>query len=319
MSTHMDRFQEMQIFARIVDRRSFTVAAEELRLPRATVTNAIKRLETRLGARLLERTTRVVAPTLDGQAYYERCVRLLADLGEMESVFARAAPAGLLRVNLQPTLARRVVMPVLPAFLVRYPGIELQIGEGDRLVDLVREGIDCVLRVGNLQDSSMVAQQVARLEQVTVASPDYLARHGRPATLEELGPHLAVNYISSATMRPYPLEFLVDGELRQVTLPGAVSVTGADMYIAGAISGLGIVQVPRYRVEDALRTGELELLLTQWQAPSLPVYVLYPHSRQLSPRVRVFVDWLKEIFASFAQEAIPAGTTPGGTLSLLHQ
>ncbi len=299
MPTHMDRFQEMQIFARIVERRSFTTAAEELRMPRATVTNAIKRLETRLGTRLLERTTRVVAPTLDGQAYYERCVHLLADLGEMESVFSRAAPTGLLRVNLQPTLARRVVMPALPAFLARYPGIELQIGEGDRLVDLVREGIDCVLRVGNLQDSSMVAQQVARLEQVTVASPDYLARHGRPETLDELGRHLAVNYISSATLRPYPLEFLVDGELRQLTLPGAVSVTGADMYIAGASAGLGIVQVPRYRVEDQLQSGELCVLLPHLTPPPLPACVLYPQSRQLSPRVRVFVDWLKDIFAGF--------------------
>jgi DNA-binding transcriptional LysR family regulator len=299
MPSHMDRFQEMQIFARIVERRSFTSAAGELHLPRATVTNAIKRLETRLGARLLERTTRVVAPTLDGQAYYERCVRLLADLGEMESVFARADPSGLLRVNLQPTLARRVVMPALPAFLARYPGIELQIGEGDRLVDLVREGIDCVLRVGNLQDSSLVAQQVARLEQVTVASPDYLARHGRPATLDELGRHLAVNYISSATLRAYPLEFLADGELRQVTLPGAVSVSGADMYIAGAIAGLGIVQVPRYRIENELRQDRLCVLLPDLTPPPLPAYVLYPQSRQLSPRVRVFVEWLKDIFTDF--------------------
>ncbi|MDY0976179.1 LysR family transcriptional regulator [Massilia sp. CFBP9012] len=295
----MDRFQEMQIFTRIVERRSFTVAAEELSLPRATVTNAIKRLEARLATRLLERTTRVVAPTLDGQAYYERCVRLLADLGEMESVFTRAAPTGLLRVNLQATLARRVVAPRLPAFLARYPGIELQIGEGDRLVDLVREGIDCVLRVGNLQDSSMVAQQITQIAQVTCASPAYLERHGRPATLDGLQQHQAVNFISSATGKPYPLEFLVDGALRQLTLPGSVSVTGADMYTAGALAGLGLVQVPRYRVEHELAQGELEVLLPDLAPPALPVYVLYPQSRQLSPRVRVFVDFLKDAFAGF--------------------
>lgn len=299
MTTHMDRFQEMQIFTRIVERRSFTLAAEELSLPRATVTNAIKRLEARLATRLLERTTRVVAPTLDGAAYYERCVRLLADLGEMESVFTRSTPTGLLRVNLQATLARRVVAPRLPAFLARYPGIELQIGEGDRLVDLVREGIDCVLRVGNLQDSSMVAQQITQIAQVTCASPAYLARHGRPATLDELDQHQAVNFISSATGRPYPLEFLVDGALRQLTLSGPVSVTGADMYAAGALAGLGIVQVPRYRVEHELTRGELEILLPEFAPPPLPVYVLYPQSRQLSPRVRVFVDFLKEAFAGF--------------------
>lgn len=299
MTTHMDRFQEMQIFTRIVERRSFTLAAEELSLPRATVTNAIKRLEARLATRLLERTTRVVAPTLDGEAYYERCVRLLSDLGDMESVFIRSAPTGLLRVNLQATLARRVVAPRLPAFLARYPGIELQIGEGDRLVDLVREGIDCVLRVGNLQDSSMVAQQIAQIGQVTCASPAYLERHGRPATIDELGRHQAINFISSATGRPYPLEFLVDGALQQLTLPGPVAVTGADMYTAGALAGLGIVQVPRYRVEHELARGELEILLPDLRPPALPVYVLYPQSRQLSPRVRVFVDFLKDAFAGF--------------------
>ncbi|MGF6276313.1 DNA-binding transcriptional LysR family regulator [Massilia sp. UYP11] len=299
MSTHMDRFQEMQIFTRIVERRSFTLAAEELSLPRATVTNAIKRLEARLATRLLERTTRVVAPTLDGEAYYERCVRLLADLGEMESVFTRSTPTGLLRVNLQAALARRVVAPRLPDFLARYPDIELQIGEGDRLVDLVREGIDCVLRVGNLQDSSMVAQKITQLAQVTCASPAYLARHGRPATLATLDQHQAVNFISSATGRPYPLEFLVAGALRQLTLPGPVSVTGADMYTAGALAGLGLVQVPRYRVEHELARGELEVVLPDLAPPALPVYVLYPQNRQLSPRVRVFVDFLKEAFAGF--------------------
>jgi len=299
MTTHMDRFQEMQILTRIVERRSFTVAAEELSLPRATVTNAIKRLEARLGTRLLERTTRVVAPTLDGQAYYERCVRLLAELGDMESVFTRSTPTGLLRVNLQASLARHVVAPALPAFLARHPGIELQIGEGDRLVDLVREGVDCVLRVGNLQDSSMVAQQLTHMPQVTCASPAYLARHGRPATLDALRAHQAVNFISSATGKAYPLEFVVDGALRQMTLPGPVAVLGADMYAAGALAGLGIVQVPRYRIAHELRRGELEILLPDLAPPALPVYVLYPQSRQLSPRVRVFVDFLKEVFAGF--------------------
>ncbi len=296
MNSQMDRFQEMRIFVRIVERRSFTLAAEDLQLPRATVTNAIKRLETRLATRLLERTTRVVAPTLDGQAYYGRCVRLLADLAEMEAVFTRTEPSGLLRVNLQATLARHVVAPALPAFLARYPGIVLQIGEGDRLVDLVREGIDCVLRVGNLQDSSMVAQQVARLRQVTCASPAYLDRHGRPRSLDDLEGHLAVHYLTSSTGRPYPLEFLVDGALRQVTPPASVSVTGADMYAASAVAGLGLVQVPRYRIESELASGLLEAVLPELPPPELPVSVLYPQSRQLSPRVRVFVDWLKSIF-----------------------
>lgn len=297
MTSQMDRFQEMRIFTRIVERRSFTLAAEDLQLPRATVTNAIKRLETRLGTRLLERTTRVVAPTLDGQAYYERCVRLLAELAEMESVFNRTEPSGLLRVNLQPALAKHVLAPALPDFLARYPGIVLQIGEGDRLVDLVREGIDCVLRAGRLVDSSMVAQQVAQLTQVTCASPAYLERHGRPANLDDLERHRAVHFISSSTGRPYPLEFRVGSEVRQVVLPASVSVSGADMYTATAVAGLGIVQVPRYRIEHELKGGRLEVVLPLLAPPALPVSVLYPQSRQLSPRVRVFVDWIKAVFA----------------------
>jgi DNA-binding transcriptional LysR family regulator len=167
----MDRFEEMRVFVRVAERQSFTRASDDLQIPRATVTNLIKRMEERLGARLLERTTRTVRLTPDGQAYYGRCVRLIADMEEAEGSFSNLAPKGLLRVNLQGTLARHFVVPTLPAFLARYPDIELTIGEDDRLVDLVREGIDCVLRAGTLQDSSMVGRRVAQLQQVTVASP----------------------------------------------------------------------------------------------------------------------------------------------------
>ncbi|PTN48475.1 LysR family transcriptional regulator, partial [Achromobacter xylosoxidans] len=172
----MDRFQEMQVFVRIAERRSFSKAAEDLQIPRPTVTNLVKRMEARLGARLLERTTRQVRLTHDGEAHYQRCVRLLADLEEADGAFLDTSPKGLLRVNAQGTLARFFVMPGLPAFLERYPDIVLQLGEDDRLVDLVREGVDCVLRTGTLQDSSLVGRQIALMPQVTVASPAYLAR-----------------------------------------------------------------------------------------------------------------------------------------------
>jgi DNA-binding transcriptional LysR family regulator len=292
----MDRFQEMQIFVRVMERRSFTQAAEDLLLPRATVTNAMKRLEARLGARLLERTTRQVNATPDGEAYYQRCVHLLADLDEADGAFRNTAPQGLLRVNLQGTLARYFVIPALPAFLQRYPKIELHIGEGDRLTDLVREGIDCVLRAGNLQDSSMVARRVAQLEQVTCASPGYLARHGTPRTLADLERHRAVNYVSSVTGKPYPLEFMTEGGMKLMTLPASVSVTGVEVYAAAAVSGLGLVQVPRYRIVEQLRAGMLTIVLPDMPPPPLPVSVLYPQNRQLSPRVRVFADWLREVF-----------------------
>ncbi len=294
----MDRFEEMQVFVRVTERRSFTQAADDLQLPRATVTNAIQRLETRLGTRLLERTTRQVSPTLDGDAYYQRCLRLLADMEEAEDAFRNTAPKGLLRVHLQGTLARKFVLPALPAFLARYPGLALHIGEGDRLVDLVREGVDCVLRAGTLQDSSMVARRVANLPQVTCASQAYLAQFGRPADLAALAGHRAVNYLSSATGRALPLEFMVDGTLTTLELPGTVSVTGADVYAASAVAGLGLVQVPRYRVQTHLDDGRLQEVLAHLPPPALPVSVLYPQSRQLSARVRLFADWLQALFVS---------------------
>ncbi|MGF6966975.1 DNA-binding transcriptional LysR family regulator [Paraburkholderia sp. WC7.3g] len=292
----MDRFEEMRVFVRIAERQSFTRAADDLQIPRATVTNLMKRLERRLGARLLERTTRTVRLTPDGEAHYQRCVRLIADIEEAEGAFSNLAPKGLLRVNVQGTLARHFVVPALPAFLARFPDIELMIGEDDRLVDLVREGIDCVLRAGVLQDSSMVGRRVAQLRQVTVASPAYLAAYGEPADPAALSTHRAVNYVSSATGKPVPLEFRVDGRDTALVLPSAVSVSGAELYTGAAVAGLGIVQVPRYRVDGELAAGRLRVILADYPPPPMPVSVLYPQNRQLSSRVRVFAQWLRDIF-----------------------
>lgn len=296
----MDRFEEMRVFIRIAERQSFTRASDDLQIPRATVTNLMKRMEARLGTRLLERTTRTVRLTHDGDAYYRRCVRLIADMEEAEGSFKNTAPKGLLRVNLQGTLARHFVVPALPDFLTQFPGIELTIGEDDRLVDLVREGVDCVLRAGSLQDSSMVGRRVAQLAQVTVASPAYLAEFGEPTHPDELSTHRAVNYLSSATGKAVPLEFTVDGRDRAVVLPGVVSVTGADLYTGSAMAGLGIVQVPRYRVVEELAQGQLKIVLAEFPPPAMPVSVLYPQNRQLSSRVRVFAQWMRDIFEAAA-------------------
>lgn len=293
----MDRFQEMQVFVRIAERSSFTRAADDLQIPRATVTNLMKRMEQRLGARLLERTTRTVRLTHDGEAYYRRCLRLLTDLEETEGAFRNIAPKGLLRVNLQGTLARHFVIPALADFVLRYPEIELHISEDDRLVDLVREGIDCVLRAGSLQDSSMVGRHIALMAQVTCASPAYLARFGEPADLAALSAHRAVNYLSSQTGRVMPLEFMADGQVAALQLESIVSVTGADLYTGAALAGLGLVQVPRYRIHRELEEGSLKIVLAGFAPPPMPVSVLYPQSRQLSSRVRVFVQWLQELFA----------------------
>nr|WP_315846609.1 LysR family transcriptional regulator [uncultured Achromobacter sp.] len=301
----MDRFQEMQVFVRIAERRSFSQAAEDLQIPRATVTNLIKRMEKRLGARLLERTTRQVRLTHDGEAYYQRCVRLLADLEEADGAFLNTAPKGLLRVNAQGTLAKYFVMPGLPGFLERYPDIVLHLGEDDRLVDMVREGVDCVLRAGALQDSSLVGRQIALMPQVTVASPAYLARFGTPASVEDLAGHRAVDYLSSATGRSLALDFIVDGRNVLVRPASVISVTGAELYTGAALAGLGLAQVPRYRVERELAAGHLRIVLPKAPPAPMPVSVLYPQNRQVSARVRVFTQWLADVFATAFDQTMP--------------
>ncbi|HLZ67804.1 MAG TPA: LysR family transcriptional regulator [Aliidongia sp.] len=293
----MDRFDAMRLFTRIVERRSFTLAAQDLGLPRSTVTEVVQQLEARLGVRLLQRTTRHVTPTLDGEAYHRRCLAIIAEVEDAEAAFGDAKPRGLLRVDVHGTLARHFVLPGLPAFLARYPDLELHLGEGDRLVDLVREGIDCVLRVGDLQDSAMVARRVAMLEEVTCASPEYLSRHGIPATPGDLDGHRMIGFVSSATGNFFPLEFTVGGILRRMTLPATVSVAGAETNVAAARLGLGLIQVPRYHVEADLRAGTLVEVLPDFPPDLMPVSLLYPHSRQLSPRVRVFIEWLTREFA----------------------
>ncbi|OWJ65838.1 LysR family transcriptional regulator [Inquilinus limosus] len=294
----MDRLDAMRLFLRVVERRSFSLAAQDLGLPRSTATEGVKQLEARLGVRLLQRTTRQVRPTLDGEAYYQRCLSILADIEEAEAAFTGAKPKGLLRVNVHGILARSFMMPGLPHFLAEYPDIQIHFGEGDRFVDLVREGVDCVLRVGQPADSTLIGRRIAVLAEGTFASPAYLRRFGTPRTLDDLESHRMVGFLSSATGALLPLEFTADGVPRQVTLPVTVSAAGAEIYFAAARLGLGLIQLPRYRLVDDLAAGTMvEVLADTPPAPS-PVYVLYPHSRQLSPRVRVFIDWLAAEFAA---------------------
>ena len=296
----MDRFNAMRIFTRIVELESFSKAADDLQIPAATATYTIKQLEARLGVRLLQRTTRHVSATLDGQAYYHRCVRILADVEETEAGFGNSgvAPRGKLRVDLQGTLAQHYVLPRLAEFFERYPDLELEIGMGDRLVDLVRDGIDCVLRVGELRDSSMVARRVASLQQVTCASAAYLDKYGTPSTLDDLAGHRAVNFYSASSGKIFPFDFMVDGGERSITLPGSVTVSNADAYVACCASHLGLAQLPRYHVAGLLESGALREVLDAWRPKPMPVSVLYPHARQLSPRVRVFVDWITDAMSA---------------------
>jgi len=294
----MDRLDAMRLFTRIVELGSFSRAADERDLPRATATYAIKEMEARLGTRLLERTTRQVRPTLDGQAYYERCVHLLAELEDAESALGHtaASPRGTLRLDLHGAHATHIVLPRINEFRARYPHMELKISSGDRLVDLVREGIDCVIRAGTPKDSSLVARRLAVMPEAICASPDYLARHGVPVNPEDLRRHQAVGFFASGRDNTYPFELVVDGQLREYPLAGWLSVNDASSYLVAAQQGCGLIQLPRYRVQEQLDDGSLVEVLGGWRSPGLPVAAMYPYHRQLSPRVRVFVDWAAMLY-----------------------
>ncbi|MEC4772521.1 putative multidrug efflux transcriptional regulator CeoR [Burkholderia cenocepacia] len=294
----MDRLQAMQVFTRVVDTSSFTKAAETLGLPRASVTTIIQNLEAFLGVRLMHRTTRRLSLTPDGAAYYERCVRILADVEETEASFQanNRKPHGKLRIDMPDSIGRLLVIPSLCEFHTRYPDIDLQLGLSDRPVDLLQEGVDCVIRVGALQDSSLVARRVGLFECVTVASPDYLERHGEPQTIDDLGQHKAVNYFSSRTGRTIDWTFLIDGKEVEMKMEGIVSVNDADAYVTCGIEGFGLIQPPLFMVLPHLREGRLKEVLPGVKPLPMPISVVYPHSRHLSPKVRVFVDWIAEVF-----------------------
>jgi LysR family transcriptional regulator, regulator for bpeEF and oprC len=294
----MDRLQAMQVFTRVVDTNSFTKAAETLDMPRASVTTIIQNLEAFLGVRLMHRTTRRLSLTPDGAAYYERCVRILAEVEETESSLQNGnkKPHGKLRIDMPGSIGRSLVIPALCEFHQRYPDIDLQLGLSDRPVDLLQEGVDCVIRVGALQDSSLVARRIGLFEGVTCASPRYLERMGEPKTLEALSEHRAVNYFSSRTGRVMDWAFLVDGKEVEVKMNSLVSVNDADAYVTCALEGFGLVQPPLFMVLPHLRSGELKEVLPDWKPLPMPISVVYPHSRHLSPKVRVFVDWIAEVF-----------------------
>ncbi|CAD6527396.1 LysR family transcriptional regulator [Paraburkholderia metrosideri] len=294
----MDRLQAMQVFTRVVDTNSFTRAAETLDLPRASVTTIIQNLEAFLGTRLMHRTTRRLSLTPDGAAYYERCVRILADVEETEASFqsGNKKPHGKLRIDMPGSIGRLLVIPSLSEFHTRYPDIDLQLGLSDRPVDLLQEGVDCVVRVGALQDSSLVARRIGLFEGVTCAAPDYIERAGIPTSLEDLENHKAVNYFSSRTGRTIDWAFMVDGKEVEVKMKGIVSVNDADAYVTCGVEGFGLIQPALFMVLPHLRSGQLIEVLPELKPLPMPISAVYPHSRHLSPKVRVFVDWIAELF-----------------------
>ncbi len=297
----MDKIHAMQLFIRVAELESFSRAADTLGLPKGSVSRQIQALENQLGCRLLHRTTRRVHLTQDGMVYYERAKDLLSNLEELDSMFQSdpSSVSGRLRVDMPVAVAQNVVIPRLPAFLQHYPGIELELSSSDRLVDVIREGVDCVVRVGHLKDSGLIARPLGKLTVVNCASPDYLARFGYPESLDELEDHAVVHYATSLGVRPQGFEVLVDKTTRWVKTGGVLTVNSTETYHAACLAGLGIIQVPRVGVREALRSGKLIEILPQYRAEPMPVSLIYPHRRNLSRRVHLFMEWLTEVMKAY--------------------
>lgn len=295
----IDRFKSMEVFVRVVELASFSRAATALHLPKGRVTTVIQDLETHLGVRLLHRTTRRLSLTDDGMLYHQRAVSMLQEMNELEAALGHAVvtPAGRLRVDVPAAMGRHMIAPALPDFFRRYPQVVLELGSSDRPVDLIAEGVDCVIRGGLVHDESLVARHLGALAVVTCAAPDYLRRHGTPATLADLEQHRFVNFFSAKTGRVFPFDFRRAGEAHQISRPHWVAANDTDTYIAAAVAGMGLMQSPANRVmREHLASGRLAPVLPDWNAGTLPIVALYPRNRHLTAKVRVFIEWAAELF-----------------------
>ena len=305
----MSPFDRMHIFVRVAELASFTQAAEALGIPKASASTAVQQLETQLGTRLLHRTTRRVQLTQDGQAYYERCKDLLADVDELQSMFQQADGAGLrgrVRIDMSTGMARNVVVPRLPELLARHPGLEVELSSTERRVDVVREGFDCVLRTGAVADSSLVARPLGSVELINCASPAYLRAHGTPRSLADLPGHRLVHFVNTLGARSAGFEAVVDGALVLTPMQGALTVNNAEAYMAGCLAGLGLIQVPHLGVVDLLARGDLVEVLPQLAAPPMPLTLMYANRRNLPRRVRTVMDWLAQVVAEHLAQVAAA-------------
>lgn len=292
----MDRIDALQAFVRVVEAGSFTKAAQTLNMNRASVTQLVQQLEARLRVRLLNRTTRRVAVTAEGEAYYERVVRLLTDLEDADTSLsgAAASPRGRLRVNVPSPVARMILVPALPALHAKYPEIQIEMGVSDRMVDLIAENVDCVLRGGELADSSLVARRLGELPVGIYAAPSYLARAGVPARPGELEGthHRIVGFLRprSGTIAPLTLQ----RNEERIVLHGrhVVALDEGNAYLAAGVAGLGVLWLPRFMAQAHHAQGELVELFEGWQADPIPMFVAFPPNRHVNAKVRVFIDWM---------------------------
>jgi LysR family transcriptional regulator, regulator for bpeEF and oprC len=295
----MNKLQAMEVFVRVVETGGITRAADSLQMAKATATTLIQQLEAALGVKLLNRTTRSVSVTTDGTAYYERCVAVLAQIRETEESLAQrhATPSGRLRVDVPTLMARSVIVPALPTFFARYPDIELQLGCSERRADLIEEGIDCAVWSGELEDSSLVARRVGQLFFATCASPSYLAAHGQPRHPNELAAHRCINHFSPRTGKTFDWVFAKNSVRIQTSLRGHIALDDENSYVAAAEAGLGIAQIPAFVLKEAMERASLELVLGDWFPEPVPLNIVYPENRHLSSKIRVFVDWIADLFS----------------------
>ncbi|RSZ29497.1 LysR family transcriptional regulator [Variovorax beijingensis] len=300
----MDRFDALQAFARVVEAGSFTKAAQTLHMSKTTVTQLVQQLEARLRVRLLNRTTRQVKVTADGAAYYDRVVRLLADLEDADASLsgASASPRGRLRVDVPTPFARMILVPALPAFHARHPEIQLDLGVSDRMVDLIGDNVDCVLRGGELTDSSLTARRVGELRLGVYAAPCYLERAGTPAHPSELEGthHRIVGYLSARSGKVVALRMQRGGEHIELQGRHVVAVDDGNAYLAAGVAGMGVLWLPHYMAAPHVAQGELVPLFEGWQFGAMPMYVVFPPNRHVSAKLRVFIDWIDELMARHA-------------------
>ncbi|MDO9135418.1 LysR family transcriptional regulator [Hydrogenophaga sp.] len=300
----MDRFDAMQAFARVVEAGSFTKAAQTLHMSKTTVTQLVQQLEARLRVKLLNRTTRQVKVTADGAAYYERVVRLLADMEDADTSLssAVASPRGRLRVDVPSPLARLILMPALPAFHARYPEIELHMGVSDRMVDLIGDNVDCVLRGGEITDPSLIARHVGDLQIGVYAAPSYLERVGTPLHPGELEDthHRTAGYLRARSGTVAPMGLQRDGERIEVQGRHVVAVDDGNAYLAAGVAGMGVLWLPQYMAKDHAARGELVPLFDGWHVDAMPMYVAFPPNRHVSAKLRAFIDWVVELMAVHA-------------------
>lgn len=295
----MDRFDRYRVFVQVAEMGSFIKAAHALNVPRASVSAAIQQLETQVGTRLLHRTTRQVRLTADGEQLLARVRPLLAEVETIDLLFQtqERQVSGRLNIDVPSRIGRRLIAPALPGLLRRHPRLQLALGSTDRTIDLVQEGVDCAVRVGPLQNSSLVVRPVGHLALINCAAPSYLQAFGTPRHPDALADgHWAVGYVSASTGREAPWEYVGhDGQTREWSVPQRVLTNNAESYIACCQAGLGLIQIPRFDVQHLLDSGALVEVMSEYRAASMPVSLVYPHRRSRSRRLGVFLEWFEAL------------------------